>query len=275
MNCAFWFNIVGAFLNDTIQPVTFNYNNPAVPFVINGRFDPTSQRFHVSGIYENHKKAFQTCLSRILVLRSLLYQSLRPLHSRSSTWSNFYLALTSSYVRTPSFVTPSVRLQLVRSKTPTSRSASTEIRHLVSNGNCASTCAMFSTLMFERHQTKIAIFGGKPGEQVQYKGMAGNQVLEWSDLDTEIKSVGLDNVSNFRLWRLGRIIANLLDFLRLRTLLPPRTCKLLQFPKFFMLTVPWWSRLVNSNFRCGMSLANTARVLLTLTPCSHNWRTGG
>lgn len=54
---------------------------------------------------------------------------------------------------------------------------------------------MFSTLMFERHQTKIAVFGGKPGEIMQYKGMAGNQVLEWSDLDTEIKSVGLDNVS--------------------------------------------------------------------------------
>ncbi|KAI0089698.1 hypothetical protein BDY19DRAFT_889505 [Irpex rosettiformis] len=62
---------------------------------------------------------------------------------------------------------------------------------IVSNGNCASTCAMFSTLMFERHQTKIAIFGGKPGEQVQYKGMAGNQVLEWADLDTEIKTAGV------------------------------------------------------------------------------------
>jgi hypothetical protein len=30
------------------MPVTFNYNNPSVPFVINGRSDPTSQRFHVS-----------------------------------------------------------------------------------------------------------------------------------------------------------------------------------------------------------------------------------
>ena len=56
---------------------------------------------------------------------------------------------------------------------------------------------MFSTLMFERHQTKIAVFGGKPGEVMEYKGMAGNQVLEWSDLDTEIKSVGLDNVGTY------------------------------------------------------------------------------
>ena len=71
--------------------------------------------------------------------------------------------------------------------------------------------------MFERHQTKIAVFGGKSGEKMQYKGtidlmfillshcvlksllslstgMAGNQVLEWSDLDTEIKTAGVKSV---------------------------------------------------------------------------------
>lgn len=46
------------------------------------------------------------------------------------------------------------------------------------SGNCASTCAMFSTLMNERLQTKIAVFGGKPGENVEFKGeikfFAGN-----------------------------------------------------------------------------------------------------
>lgn len=61
---------------------------------------------------------------------------------------------------------------------------------------------MFTTLMHELHGTKNIVFGGKasylfglitllicsqPGEQLQYKGMAGNQVLEWADLDTEIK----------------------------------------------------------------------------------------
>ena len=71
---------------------------------------------------------------------------------------------------------------------------STYVR-LVGNANCASTCAMFSTLMFERHATKIAIFGGKPGLPMEYKGMAGNQVLEWSDLDTEIKTANQKNVS--------------------------------------------------------------------------------
>jgi hypothetical protein len=40
----------------------------------------------------------------------------------------------------------------------------------VSNGNCASTCAMFSTVMNERHQTKIGVFGGRPGQQIEFKG---------------------------------------------------------------------------------------------------------
>ena len=59
---------------------------------------------------------------------------------------------------------------------------------------------MFSTLMFERHQTKIAIFGGKPGETLQYKGMAGNQVLEWTDLDDEIKTAGVKDVRRYYLY---------------------------------------------------------------------------
>lgn len=67
--------------------------------------------------------------------------------------------------------------------------------YLVGNANCASTCAMFSTLMFERHNTKTAIFGGKPGLPMEYKGMAGNQVLEWADLDNEIKTANLKDVS--------------------------------------------------------------------------------
>lgn len=36
-----------AFLNDTPMPVDFNYNSPPAPFFINGRSDPTSQRFEV------------------------------------------------------------------------------------------------------------------------------------------------------------------------------------------------------------------------------------
>jgi len=62
---------------------------------------------------------------------------------------------------------------------------------LVGNGNCASTCALFSTLMSERLKTKTAVFGGRPGQHIEYKGMAGNQVLAWVDLDSEIKTAGL------------------------------------------------------------------------------------
>lgn len=48
--------------------------------------------------------------------------------------------------------------------------------------------------MVERHGTKTLVFGGKPGEQLQYKGMAGNQVLEWADIDSEVKTAQLKNV---------------------------------------------------------------------------------
>ncbi|RDB23935.1 Peptidase S41 family protein ustP [Hypsizygus marmoreus] len=122
-----------AFLNGTQMPSSFNYNTPPAPFVINGRRDPTSQRFH------------DTC----------------------------ELAFSQPVPATPPFDLNKVAI--------------------VNNGNCASTCAMFSTLMNEKHKTKIAVFGGKPGTQMEFKGMAGNQVLEWADLDTEIKTAGVKN----------------------------------------------------------------------------------
>jgi hypothetical protein len=67
--------------------------------------------------------------------------------------------------------------------------------------------------MFERHQTKIVTFGGFANKPIEYKGisvmqcggvwilnaifagMAGAQVLEWLDLDDEIKTAGLKDVS--------------------------------------------------------------------------------
>ncbi|KAF5339039.1 hypothetical protein D9758_014119 [Tetrapyrgos nigripes] len=117
-----------AFLNDTQMPASFDYIEPSAPFQINGKQDPTSQRFH------------DTC-------------------------------------------------QLEFSQdVPDEGPFPPENIAIVTNGNCASTCAMFSTLMNERLGTKIAVFGGKPGENVEFKGMAGNQVLEWSDLDSEIKT---------------------------------------------------------------------------------------
>ena len=69
--------------------------------------------------------------------------------------------------------------------------------------------------MFERHGTKIATFGGYLDRPMEFKGTsfaatwwgsltlmsvfagtAGNQVLDWPDLDSDIKTAGLKNVSN-------------------------------------------------------------------------------
>ncbi|KAH8823655.1 hypothetical protein DL96DRAFT_1670690 [Flagelloscypha sp. PMI_526] len=74
---------------------------------------------------------------------------------------------------------------------------------IVGNGWCGSTCAMFATAMAENAGTPIVTFGGKPGgAPMEYKGCAGNQVLDWYYLSTEIKSADLENASDFRVnWR--------------------------------------------------------------------------
>ncbi|KAH8823646.1 hypothetical protein DL96DRAFT_1468622 [Flagelloscypha sp. PMI_526] len=65
---------------------------------------------------------------------------------------------------------------------------------IVGNGWCGSTCAMFATAMAEKAGTPIVTFGGKPGgAPMEYKGCAGNQVLDWYYLSTEIKSADLEN----------------------------------------------------------------------------------
>ncbi|KAG6816401.1 hypothetical protein H0H87_006313 [Tephrocybe sp. NHM501043] len=84
---------------------------------------------------------------------------------------------------------------------------------------------MFSTLMNERHGTKIAVFGGKPGENVEFKGMAGNQVLEWANLDTEIKTANLKNVrTQVRLWMYSSLRSQGPCTVH-RTPWPPLTCE--------------------------------------------------
>ncbi|KAH9169340.1 hypothetical protein EDB89DRAFT_1908637 [Lactarius sanguifluus] len=120
------------FLNGTRMPFDFDYNDPSVPFIVNGRNDPTSQRF----------------------------EDICPI--------------------------PNVKI-------PTVPPLDLNKIAIIGNGNCASTCAIFTTVMFERHQTKIAVFGGNTSQSTQFKGVAGNQVLQWVDLDTEIKTAGLKN----------------------------------------------------------------------------------
>lgn len=41
-------DFIGAFLNDEPMNKTSNYLSPTEPYTINGKDDPTSQRFHVS-----------------------------------------------------------------------------------------------------------------------------------------------------------------------------------------------------------------------------------
>ncbi|KAJ1304929.1 hypothetical protein OPQ81_006062 [Rhizoctonia solani] len=66
---------------------------------------------------------------------------------------------------------------------------------IVGNGECASTCALFTGVAYEKLGIKVAMFGGNPGAAMNFNGMAGNQVLEWADLDSEIKTAGLKNDS--------------------------------------------------------------------------------
>ncbi|KAJ7291209.1 hypothetical protein C8J57DRAFT_1271818 [Mycena rebaudengoi] len=120
-----------AFLNGTQMSADYNYMDPDVPIVINGKLDATSQRFH------------DTC----------------------------ELAFEVPMPEAPPFDLKNVAI--------------------ASAGTCASTCAMFASLMFEEHNTKFAMFGGKPFEPLEIKGMAGNQVLEWFDLDSEVKTADL------------------------------------------------------------------------------------
>ncbi|KIJ47498.1 hypothetical protein M422DRAFT_248919, partial [Sphaerobolus stellatus SS14] len=132
-NQAFYAPANWAFLNSTPHPDNFNYITPTAPAIVNGKSEPTSQRF---------------------------------------------LDICDGEFFEPFPVNPPIPLNKVV---------------IVGNGNCASTCSMFTTLMHERHNTKNVVFGGKPGEILQYKGMAGNQVLEWADLDSEIKTGQVKN----------------------------------------------------------------------------------
>lgn len=55
---------------------------------------------------------------------------------------------------------------------------------IVGNGQCASTCAVFVTIMQELHGVKVANFGAAKNS---HSGMASGAVLNWSLLDSEVK----------------------------------------------------------------------------------------
>ncbi|KAG9087209.1 hypothetical protein FS749_003073 [Ceratobasidium sp. UAMH 11750] len=121
-----------AFLNNTPQPVNYNYMEPPTTFTINYTKDMMSKRFH------------DIC--------------------------------------TPYNVDLPAEPFLPASKII-----------IVGNGECASTCAVFTAEAYEKLGIKVATFGGNPGKAMNFNGMAGNQVLEWANLDSEIKTAGLKN----------------------------------------------------------------------------------
>ncbi len=62
---------------------------------------------------------------------------------------------------------------------------------IVGNGQCASTCAAFSTILYENHGVKVANFGRAKGGS--WCGMSGAEVLEWATLDSEVKTADFKN----------------------------------------------------------------------------------
>lgn len=137
--------------------------DPLLPFKVNGVDDPTSQRFHVSSRWTTSSAQSLIHLIRILASIRSPKMSQRNLRSLSSTFSPYIMSLSTTNI---------VAIEISRWVSSLLHPLISPLDNsvIVGNGNCASTCAMFSTLMFEHHKTKIAIFGGKPGEEMEYKG---------------------------------------------------------------------------------------------------------
>ncbi|CEL54958.1 hypothetical protein RSOLAG1IB_07450 [Rhizoctonia solani AG-1 IB] len=132
INYMFYSSNNWAFLNNTPQPVDYNYMEPPTNFVINGQKDSNSKRF---------------------------YDICTP----------YDVDLPAEPAFPPSKIL------------------------IVGNGMCGSTCALFTGIAYEKLGIKVITFGGNPGQPMNFNGLAGNQVLEWANLDSEIKTAGLKN----------------------------------------------------------------------------------
>ncbi|KAH8827598.1 hypothetical protein DL96DRAFT_1103752 [Flagelloscypha sp. PMI_526] len=64
---------------------------------------------------------------------------------------------------------------------------------IVSNGRCASSCALFATTLAKEEKVKVVSIGGKKGIAQEYAGTVGGQSLDFSGIDSQIKSTGLKN----------------------------------------------------------------------------------
>ncbi|KAI8972883.1 hypothetical protein BD414DRAFT_448245 [Trametes punicea] len=66
---------------------------------------------------------------------------------------------------------------------------------IVSNGRCASSCAVFSVTMVKEEGAKTVVYGGKKDVQQQYCGTVGGESTDFSTIDTEVKTTHLKNNS--------------------------------------------------------------------------------
>ncbi|KAJ7242900.1 hypothetical protein C8J57DRAFT_1084010 [Mycena rebaudengoi] len=64
---------------------------------------------------------------------------------------------------------------------------------IVSNGRCASSCALFSITMSKEDGVKVVVVGGRNSVKQQYCGTVGGEATGFATIDTEIKSVKLKN----------------------------------------------------------------------------------
>ncbi|OSD05135.1 hypothetical protein PYCCODRAFT_1432889 [Trametes coccinea BRFM310] len=64
---------------------------------------------------------------------------------------------------------------------------------IVSNGHCASSCALFSVTMAKEEGAKTVVYGGKEDVQQQYCGTVGGQSTDYSTIDTQVKTTHLKN----------------------------------------------------------------------------------
>ncbi|KAJ7784767.1 hypothetical protein B0H16DRAFT_1402826 [Mycena metata] len=62
---------------------------------------------------------------------------------------------------------------------------------IVSNGRCASSCALFSVTMAKEEGVKTVFVGGKNDVKQEYCGTVGGQSTDYSTLDTDIKTTHL------------------------------------------------------------------------------------
>lgn len=62
---------------------------------------------------------------------------------------------------------------------------------IVTDGLCASSCALFATAMAKHYNVTTVVAGGKQGVPQQYAGRVGGESTDFPTIDTQVKTAGL------------------------------------------------------------------------------------